>query len=264
MQKPNLIGSDSSGRFRGALASSDGEGEEDDGEDSSDASRGAIPAPEPPSAVRAVVAKELGAGRRRSSATRLQLDAARSLSALKKAKAQETAAGASSPSSLSSSQKRRTSMAIGGKLVAIQASPDLAAIIISRFIMLTCLKNLEAADAVLEQQAQQGMAARDSSEWADAAKSPRARRAALRTALTAFYQRHAPASVASLTDDFIDHFVGQTHFLNSSLKFKYGEDLEGNHALWCVVFRQQFFACDWQIPCSKSIPVYSRLLPVLM
>ena len=38
--------------------------------------------------------------------------------------------------------------------------------------------------------------------------------------------------VSKLTDRFVDYFLPKNEFLNRTLKFKYGVDLEGNCALW--------------------------------
>ena len=47
-----------------------------------------------------------------------------------------------------------------------------------------------------------------------------------------YYQEFAPAQVSKLSDRFVDYYITKNEYLNRTLKFKYGVDLEGNTALW--------------------------------
>ena len=47
-----------------------------------------------------------------------------------------------------------------------------------------------------------------------------------------YYQEFAPAQVSKLSNQFVDYYISKNEYLNRTLKFKYGVDLEGNTALW--------------------------------
>ena len=47
-----------------------------------------------------------------------------------------------------------------------------------------------------------------------------------------YYQEFAPAQVSKLSNRFVEYYISKNEYLNRTLKFKYGVDLEGNTALW--------------------------------